>query len=59
VDFAIENAGKDFDAWRARNGADSVVTLDLGELERILAPAARTFFDNVFGAGSFDVAQRA
>jgi TRAP-type C4-dicarboxylate transport system substrate-binding protein len=59
VATAIENANKDFDAWRARNGADSVYSLDLGELERILAPAARTFFDNVFGAGAFDTAQRA
>lgn len=59
VDFAIQNAGTDFDAWRARNGADSVQQLDMGELERILAPAARAFFENVFGAGSFDIAQRA
>jgi TRAP-type C4-dicarboxylate transport system substrate-binding protein len=59
VDFAIANAATDFDAWRARNGADSVRALDLGELERILAPAARSFFENVFGAGAFDIAQRA
>jgi TRAP-type C4-dicarboxylate transport system substrate-binding protein len=59
VDFAIENASKDFDAWRARNGADSVHALDPGELERILGPAARQFFENIFGAGSYDVAQRA
>lgn len=59
VDTAIENANRDFDAWRARNGADSVHALDLGELERILAPPARAFFENIFGAGSFDIAQRA
>jgi TRAP-type C4-dicarboxylate transport system substrate-binding protein len=59
VDFAIENAGKDYDAWRARNGADSVHALDPGELERILGPAARQFFENIFGAGSYDIAQRA
>ncbi|MGG5819422.1 TRAP transporter substrate-binding protein [Falsiroseomonas sp. HW251] len=59
VDYAIENAAKDFDAWRARNGADSVYALDLGELERILAPSARQFFEATFGPGSFDVVQRA
>ncbi len=59
VDFAIENAGKDFDAWRARNGAGSVHALDPAELERILGPAARRFFENIFGAGSYDVVQRA
>jgi TRAP-type C4-dicarboxylate transport system substrate-binding protein len=59
IDFAIENAGRDFETWKQRNGADSVLTLDPAELERILGPTAQRFFEATFGAGAYAIAQRA
>lgn len=49
---------KDFGAWRAVNGPDSVLTLDAQELAKRMLPLNQKLADDVYGAGSFDLIQR-
>jgi len=59
VQTAIDNAAKDFRTWEQRNGAGSVIQLDPAELQRTLGPGAARFANETFGAGAYDVIQRA
>jgi len=49
----MRNKANDHAAWRAANGADSVIALDDAELERVMEPLARELVERVYGAGAY------
>ena len=48
-----ERSVGDFKKWQEIHGADSVVTLDPNEGQRLLAPTAERLANEVFGAGAW------
>ena len=49
----IENAKRDFETWKKRNGDGSVFPLDQAEVDKILGPLGEKLANEVFGAGSY------
>jgi TRAP-type C4-dicarboxylate transport system substrate-binding protein len=50
----IRNKATDHAAWRAANGPNSVIDLDVGALERLMEPLAREMVTRVYGAGAYE-----
>lgn len=50
----MRNKEVDHNAWRAQNGPNSVIDLDLGALERLMEPLAREMITRVYGAGAYE-----
>lgn len=50
----MRNKANDHAAWRAANGPNSVIELDVKELERLMEPLAREMVTRVFGAGAYE-----
>lgn len=50
----MRNKANDHAAWRAANGPNSVIDLDLAALERLMEPLAREMVTRVYGAGAYE-----
>jgi TRAP-type C4-dicarboxylate transport system substrate-binding protein len=49
----------DFEKWKSFNGADSVVPLDAAKIAKQMEPLNKKLADEVYGAGTWDMIQKA